>query len=349
MRNPYFFTMQKEFLMRNVTTSAHKDLQYYSKIIAEGHDNWAAILEAHYECGAAYLKLGEYNKALKEFTERIQMDPTNANVFNSRGVVYSHLHDFKKADCDFRQAIVLKSDDPLPYINRGINFFAWGKKTQKALKNLTRAIELDPSLSSAYNNRGLIYLSKSKYRLALNDFNDAITLSTDDMNPRTYAHRGLTYAKLNEPLFAIRDLHIALQIDAHYAEAYRYLGDIYYQLEVYPESAHFYTQAIQNKPSNPDYYVCRGDVYYKQSQLDSALTDYSRALELDHRLLIAYKKRARIYQQLQRDQEAQKDYGKIEELSLVKLSLWQRCLPCFFTHTENSVPFRDQRRIHFIN
>ncbi len=47
-----------------------------------------------------------------------------------------------------------------------------------ALADLNRAIELDPSLTVAYLNRGFVHKEKGQYVLAITDFNKVIELSS---------------------------------------------------------------------------------------------------------------------------------------------------------------------------
>ena len=52
----------------------------------------------------------------------------------------------------------------------------------KAIADYTRAIELNPKLAEAYNNRAYIYMVKKEYGAALADLNEALQLRPDYVN-----------------------------------------------------------------------------------------------------------------------------------------------------------------------
>ena len=45
-----------------------------------------------------------------------------------------------------------------------------------AIADFNKAIQLDPNLAGAYNNRGVVYSETGKYKPAIADFNKAIQL-----------------------------------------------------------------------------------------------------------------------------------------------------------------------------
>ena len=68
----------------------------------------------------------------------------------------------------------------IAYTKRGVAFRIRGG-LQRALADLNRAIELDPSLAPIYANRGLVYMYLGESDPALADFNRALEL--DPKNP----------------------------------------------------------------------------------------------------------------------------------------------------------------------
>ena len=56
------------------------------------------------------------------------------------------------------------------------------KDCDKAITNYSRAIELDPGLAEAYNNRAYVYMVKKDYAPALVDLDHAIELRPDFVN-----------------------------------------------------------------------------------------------------------------------------------------------------------------------
>jgi tetratricopeptide (TPR) repeat protein len=92
-------------------------------------------------------------------------------------------------------------------------FFEQGKKdslaenADSAISNYNKAIEINPQLVKAYNNRGIAYTWKKQYDLAIADFNKAIEL--DPNNGKAYNNRAIVYSYQGETDKARQDLHKA--------------------------------------------------------------------------------------------------------------------------------------------
>ena len=110
-------------------------------------------------------------------------------------------------------------DGPKAYLDRG-NVYLDEKEYDKAIVEYTRAIELNPGLAEAYNNRA--YASYSKYDGTGNplaDLNRALELRPEF--PHAYNTRGCVYLAGGQPDKAIADFNRAIQLQPDYPRAYR--------------------------------------------------------------------------------------------------------------------------------
>ena len=64
------------------------------------------------ELAANYFEMGQTTVALDEVKQALVADPTYADAFNLRGLVYMRLNDFPQADDSFRRALALRGEDP---------------------------------------------------------------------------------------------------------------------------------------------------------------------------------------------------------------------------------------------
>jgi tetratricopeptide (TPR) repeat protein len=83
-------------------------------------------------------------------------------------------------------------------------------KSDLALSDYNQALNINPRLAEAYNNRGFLYYQQGKSDLALSDFNQALNI-----NPRyatAYNNRGTLYYYRLEREKAIRDLRQAAEL-----------------------------------------------------------------------------------------------------------------------------------------
>lgn len=71
------------------------------------------------ELAANYFENGQTAVALDEVKQALAADPTYADAFNLRGLVYMRLSDFAQADDSFRRALALRGGDPNVLHNYG--------------------------------------------------------------------------------------------------------------------------------------------------------------------------------------------------------------------------------------
>ena len=145
----------------------------------------------------------------------------------------------------------------IAYTKRGVAFRIRGG-LQRALADLNRAIELDPSLAPIYANRGLVYMYMGEPDPALADFNRALEL--DPNNPAFYLNRGAVYQRLKDKDRALAD----------------------------------YNRAIEFQPNNAMAYTNRGVLYELEGDHERAILDFDRAVELDPKLARAHANRGAI-------------------------------------------------------
>lgn len=97
----------------------------------------------------------------------------------------------------------------LYYSNRGDNYLN-SENYDLAIAEYTKAIELDPSLSSLYYNRGLAYSLKGTYDLAIDDYTKSIEIEPNYAN--SYNNRGRAYFLLGQYEKALPDCEKALSL-----------------------------------------------------------------------------------------------------------------------------------------
>jgi tetratricopeptide (TPR) repeat protein len=126
----------------------------------------------------AHVHQREYDQALSELNQAIQIDPKDAESYNNRGSTYTLKGQYKEAISDFDKAIKLNPRYAKAYYNRGLAYY-YLENYLKAVTDLALAIELNPKDAEAYHNRGLAYDQLGQTERAVEDFNMAIVLKPD--------------------------------------------------------------------------------------------------------------------------------------------------------------------------
>jgi len=119
-------------------------------------------------------------------------------------------------------------------------------RLKEAIAEFDEAIRVDPNLSGAYNNRGIIYARLGQFQRAIQDFDEAIRLNPWDAV--TYYNRGTAYYHLDQFQSVIQNLEEAIRLNPQDAEAYYYRGLSYANLDQLQRAIQDFNEAIRLHP-----------------------------------------------------------------------------------------------------
>jgi tetratricopeptide (TPR) repeat protein len=114
---------------------------------------------------------------------------------------------------------------------------------EQAIRDFSRALEINPDYIVALLNRGNSYVQLGRYNDALADFNHA--LKFEKRNAELYSKRGAIFLQNNMFDEAIKDFTAALILNPMYAEAYLNRGRAYAEKGMAAEARLDFTQAIR--------------------------------------------------------------------------------------------------------
>ena len=130
-----------------------------------------ALLE---QADSAYNK-GDFQQAIRDYTQAIALNPNNAGLYGLRGLAYYDVKDYSSAIRDFNQAIALNPNDAYAYGNRGV-IYSKLKDYSSAIRDLTQSIALGRNDANVYYNRAASFADKKDYRSATRDARKACSL-----------------------------------------------------------------------------------------------------------------------------------------------------------------------------
>jgi tetratricopeptide (TPR) repeat protein len=257
--------------------------------------------------GITFASRGDYDMAIADFTEAINLDPDMQAAWMLRGRalfasvsnVYSVGENFSgvgtvtdvgavvteekkavydRAIADFTQAIRLDPDNYRVYRERGESYDHKGDY-DRAIADYNQAILLNPNNDAAFNNRGLAYSGKGDYDRAIADYNQAILLNPN--NDAAFVNRGFAYSGKGDYDRAIADYNQAILLNPDNATAFNNRGDTYDHKGDYDRAIADYNQAILLNPDYATAFSNRGLTYVLKGDYDRAIADYNQAIQFN--------------------------------------------------------------------
>jgi tetratricopeptide (TPR) repeat protein len=132
-------------------------------------------------------------KKIGYFTKALELNPTIADAYAKRGMLFYFQEKYDKMIQDFKSYMECVPATAEAHHMLGVGYLKTGR-FKEAASSLTRAIEMAPDLAGAYANRAEVYLSMGKYEHAINDSTKAIEIWGD---PQTMSDAYRTRAKVN--------------------------------------------------------------------------------------------------------------------------------------------------------
>lgn len=174
--------------------------------VALGESDLPARLKAGalFERGFAYCETGQYNDAIADLTQAIRLEPDHADSWRERAKAYAREGLSDQAIADETRAVRLKRNDPSLYSERALLYLdrsRWREAMAdlsaairlaprnanlrylrghalrlsgdpaRAVEDESRALDLDPGLVDAHEERAADYEDQGEFGRALDDFN----------------------------------------------------------------------------------------------------------------------------------------------------------------------------------
>jgi len=123
--------------------------------------------------------------ALDYYQAALAKKPDNSRVLNKRGIAQLQMKQYKLARKDFEKAIKLERTFASSYNNLGAVYFA-EKKYGAAIKQYQKAIQLAPGVATYYANMGTAYFAKNEFELAGRSLTRAMELDPDVLEQQSH-------------------------------------------------------------------------------------------------------------------------------------------------------------------
>lgn len=201
------------------------------------------------------------------------------------GLTYSRTKVWKDSFSLWSDTIEKYPESEVAWFNRGSEKNNL-KQYNEALKDLNKAIELNPNYYDARKSRGMVLNNLGKFNDAILDLEHCLKINPNDAY--TNMSLGISHSYLDKNDEALKYFNKALELEKNYAEALSGRGVVYAKKGMFDLSLNDFNIAININPSNTDIYSNRGILFAQMNKAEEALKDFNKAIELNPNFASAY-------------------------------------------------------------
>ena len=155
------------------------------------------------------------------------------------------------------------------YLESGDKYYNEGN-LESAIKEYSKAIEIDPKNADSYYRRAIIYYEQNKSNLAIADYTTVIKIN--DKYPSAHCNRGFIFLYThNRHDLAISDFKDEIKNNKNSFDAYYGLGLVYCEKDSFNISQDYLNTAIKKDSTIALAYICRGKTFFLQRNYKTAI------------------------------------------------------------------------------
>ena len=199
------------------TTPAEAAIPFCTRAIQSNAFKGRDLAGIYLNRGLRYDYKGDYDLALADYNQAIEIDPTFAKAFNNRGGTYTKMKDYERAIADFDAAIRLDPNYGGAFTSRCSAYTLKGEY-ERAIADCNQAIRINPRDALAFFDRGYAnYLKKDNDR-SISDYSEANRLAPKAWEP--LRGRGVAYIVAENYDRAIDDFDAVIRIAPKVADGF---------------------------------------------------------------------------------------------------------------------------------
>jgi len=233
---------------------------------------------AHNRLGLEFWNRGQYDRAIVQFEQVLQLDGENENAYNNLGSVYFSQERYEEAETQYSTAIAIVPENALFHFNLGVVHERLDD-SERAATAYHEALALNPRLASAYHNLGLLHSGMGRWGEAIFFFERVLDI--DPTSAAAHNRLGLIYLDLELFPQAIFEFEQAMQFDPASAVILNHLGLTYLHAEQFDEAIQSLERALRIAPQFAPAHFNLGLAYLETGAEDKALRELAIAAELD--------------------------------------------------------------------
>ncbi len=276
---------KKENLRTNfILGRLYSDIKEYDKAIKQ-YFNCIDIdkknINLYSELGAVLLKSGMNEEAVKVYDKLNKMNPDNYASYYNQGMAYFKMKKMKEAINCFNKAIKFKPDSYRSYYNMALALDET-EKYNEAVQAFKKTIEYNENFLDAYNNLGILLSTAGNYSEAVDVYMAGIQKNPEEFS--LFYNLGVTLSEMGKNSEAVKAFKKALIIKPKEYEIYYHLGNTLTLMRKYNEAIKAYKNVLSVKTKDSDILYNLAIVYSLANNQDIAVESLKKAIELDGEL-----------------------------------------------------------------
>ncbi len=256
------------------------------------------------------IKLIQNNSLLdaeRDLLELIQVKPTDSDLFNLVGVIYSVRNLHAEAINWFERGIKISITNDALFLNLGTSLMSLGKNND-AIEAFNNAIKINPNSVHSYFNLGNLYLDLEQYEECIKYYDQALKIKNDFVD--CLINKAVALANQDNAVQAIFEYKKALDFESNNSKIHLNLASLYEINKKYEEALAHYDRAIQIKPDYPEAWNNKGVILGDLRRYEEALAHYDRAIQIKPDYPEAWNNKGVILGDLRRYEEALAHYDR---------------------------------------
>ena len=224
--------------------------------------------------------VNQEDHALKILADVEIMEPSNHDIFLTKGAIYSQLGNYEKAIEEYNKAVFDADEPDYVYCNIAFEYENLGNFT-KTLEYLGKALDVNPDNDLAIYEAAYCFDLLSLTEEGITFFHRLI-----DRNPyscEAWFNLGVSYINAGSFEKALEALDYALAIDDEHEHSWFHKGYVLNLMERYSEAIEAFDQSIVDNEDETDpmkfYYM--GECYEKLNEFNLARELYNKVISID--------------------------------------------------------------------
>jgi tetratricopeptide (TPR) repeat protein len=168
--------------------------------------------QARLYAAQGFVLLGDYPRAIKEYSAVAALDPQMKQVHYDTGQALIRMNRLDDAEKEFRKELLLEPSDPLSKYHLAFTMLERNIQTDEVVKLLNEAIDARPDYADAHYQLGKIYIAKGDIDNAIGQLETAV--QADSKKEYIHYQLSIAYRRAKRTADADRELKVYSDLKA---------------------------------------------------------------------------------------------------------------------------------------